>query len=260
MRIRARQLALGQPVECGARRRAPARRASPRPCASRTSTSKPPACSLEPGQVLLVIGGVGDGQEALGAQPVGEQVVEHAAVVAAQHRVLRAALGDLRDVVGQDPLQEGSASGPEVSISPMWETSNIPAARAHVHVLLADALVLHGHLPAGEGHEPGAGPLVAVEEGVRRRVSVAGTKPPGEAARLHRCQRPPRCGGGWCEGRGYGVRGVGGIVGGGGEGYRPSRTAPTTASATSARCSGSRRSPTRSGCGRRRRVDRDRRS
>ena len=54
-------------------------------------TSKPLACLLEPGEVALVVGGVGDGQEAV-LQPVGEEVVEHAAVLAAQHAVLRAAL------------------------------------------------------------------------------------------------------------------------------------------------------------------------
>ena len=38
-------------------------------------------------------------------------------------------------------------------------------AGAHGHVLLAHSLVLHRHLPAGERHQPGAGRLVAVEQG-----------------------------------------------------------------------------------------------
>ena len=61
---------------------------------------------LHPLEVLLVVGGVGDGQELALGQPVGEQVVEDAAVLAAQHAVLRAALGEPADVVGEHPLQE----------------------------------------------------------------------------------------------------------------------------------------------------------
>jgi hypothetical protein len=60
------------------------------------------AC-LEPLQVALVVGGVGDRQVALAVQAIGEQVVEHAAVLAAQQAVLRAPAieveRDLRDVV-----------------------------------------------------------------------------------------------------------------------------------------------------------------
>ena len=40
------------------------------------------------------------------AEPVGEEVVEHAAVLAAEHRVLGAALGDLRHVVREQALEE----------------------------------------------------------------------------------------------------------------------------------------------------------
>ena len=78
-----------------------------------------------------MVGGVRDGEEAVVAQPVGEEVVEDAAVVLAQHGVLRAVLGDLRDVVGQDALQERLRVRPVVSISPMWLTSKIPALAAH---------------------------------------------------------------------------------------------------------------------------------
>jgi hypothetical protein len=53
----------------------------------------------KPGQVALVVGCVGDRQVALGLQAVGEQVVEHAAALVAQDRVLSAADRDLGDVV-----------------------------------------------------------------------------------------------------------------------------------------------------------------
>ena len=76
-----------------------------------------------------MVGGVGDRQEAVGRQAVGEEVVEHAAVLAAQHAVLRAADGELRDVVGEQALQELlRPAGPLVSISPMCETSKTPHA------------------------------------------------------------------------------------------------------------------------------------
>ena len=47
----------------------------------------------------------------------------------------------------------------------MCETSNTPHALAHRRVLLAHALVLHGHLPAGELDELGPGVDVAVVQG-----------------------------------------------------------------------------------------------
>ena len=83
--------------------------------------------ALEPGEVALVVARVRDGQEAVRREPVGEEVVEHAALLVAEHGVLGAALGELRDVVGEQPLQQRQRSGPEVSISPMWLTSKIPA-------------------------------------------------------------------------------------------------------------------------------------
>ena len=69
----------------------------------------------EPGEVLLVVRRVRDGQEAVLAEPVGEQVVEHAAVLAAEHRVLGAALGDAasrrsRGSAGGTPRPAGRSS------------------------------------------------------------------------------------------------------------------------------------------------------
>ena len=104
-----------------------------------------------------MVGGVGDRQEAVGAEAVGEEVVEHAAVLAAQHAVLGAADRELVDVVGEQALQQLAApAAPLVSISPMCETSKTPQAVAHGEVLVADPAVLDRHLPAREGHELGA--------------------------------------------------------------------------------------------------------
>ena len=77
-----------------------------------------------------MVGRVGDGQVAVGPEAVGEEVVEHAAVLAAQHAVLRAADGDLRDVVGEEALQERlGARARCVSISPMWRDVEDAARR-----------------------------------------------------------------------------------------------------------------------------------
>jgi len=83
--------------------------------------------AAEPGEVGLVVGGVGDDQVAVAAEPVGEEVVEDAAVLLTEARVLGAADLDPGDVVGEHQLQNSSAPGPSTSTSPMCETSNIPA-------------------------------------------------------------------------------------------------------------------------------------
>ncbi len=89
-------------------------------------------------------------------------------LLVAQHGVLRAALGDLRRRRWRAAAAAAPRRpGPDVSTSPMWLTSKMPGALAHRHVLLADAGVLHRHLPARERHELRAGGDVAV---VQRRA------------------------------------------------------------------------------------------
>ncbi len=61
-----------------------------------SASGKASACAAKPGQVGHVVGGVGDGQIAIHIQAVGEEIVEHAAVLAAEHAVLRPAERDLR--------------------------------------------------------------------------------------------------------------------------------------------------------------------
>ena len=118
----------------------------------------------EPGEVLVVVRRVRDGEEAVLAEPVGEQVVEHAAVLAAQHAVLRAPLRDLRDVVREHALEEVLGLRPaRLDLAHVRDVEHARAG-AHRHVLLADALVLDRHLPPGEGHEPRPGALVALEQ------------------------------------------------------------------------------------------------
>ena len=121
----------------------------------------------EPGQVALMVRRVGDREESAAAlgEAVGEQVVDHTPVLPAQHRVLRAVLGDLGHVVGEDPLKE--ALGVRARRADLAHVGDVEHAGAGAHgdVLLAHPLVLHGHLPAREGHQPRPRRLVAVEQG-----------------------------------------------------------------------------------------------
>ena len=123
-----------------------------------------------------MVRGVGDRQEALGPEPVGEEVVEHAAVVAAEHRVLRPALGDRASrrstaAAGAGPRRPG----PRVSISPMCETSNIPAP--------VRTATCSGRIPSycTGISQPANGTSLAParswrsKRGVRRRVAAAGS-------------------------------------------------------------------------------------
>ena len=69
----------------------PGRRASRSRRGGRRPRRRSRRRAREPGEVALVVGGVGDRQVAVVGEPVGEQVVEHAAVLAAEDRVLGAA-------------------------------------------------------------------------------------------------------------------------------------------------------------------------
>jgi hypothetical protein len=85
----------------------------------------------------------------------------HAAVLAAQDAVLRAAVGDLRDVVGEDTLEEVERL--RAARLDLAHVGDVEDARGPPdgQVLLADPRVLDGHLPAGERDELGPGREVA---------------------------------------------------------------------------------------------------
>ena len=109
--------------------------------------------------------GVRDGQEAAVVEAVGEEVVEHAAVLAAEH----ASTGRRRSAIfvtslREDALEELLGVGPlRLDLAHVGDVEEA-GARADGHVLLADALVLDRHLPARERDELGAGRRVAVVE------------------------------------------------------------------------------------------------
>jgi hypothetical protein len=114
-----------------------------------------------------VVGGVRDGEEAVAgrAEPVGEQVVEHAAVLAREDGVLRAVRGQFRDVVGEDALKKGLRARPgRLDLAHVGDVED-PGRHAHGVMLLADARVLDRHLPSGEGHEARSRGQMAVVQG-----------------------------------------------------------------------------------------------
>ena len=112
---------------------------------------------LEPREVLLVVARVGDGEEVVGPEAVGEEVVQDAAVGLGEDAVLRAVLGDLADVVGEDALQERLRVRPTgLDLAHVADVEHADL-RPDRDVLLADAGVLHRHLPPGERHEPRPG-------------------------------------------------------------------------------------------------------
>ncbi len=85
----------------------------------------------EPGEVRVVVGRVGDEQVAVAAEPVGEEVVEDAAALVAQARVLGAAELDRGDVVGERQLQEARARpGPRPRPRPCGRRRTSPRASA----------------------------------------------------------------------------------------------------------------------------------
>jgi hypothetical protein len=118
----------------------------------------------EPGEVTLVVGGVRNRQVTVVGEAIGEEVVEHAAVLAAEDRVLRPAHGEFRDVVREHTLEELLGVGPaRLDLTHVGHVEHTGAG-SHRHMLLADALVLHRHLPTRERNEARVCRLMAVEE------------------------------------------------------------------------------------------------
>ena len=152
----------------------------------------------EPRQVLLVVGRVRDRQVVVLTELVGEEVVQDAPVLLAQHAVLRAAVGDLGDVVGEDALQEVlRACGPVVSISPMCETSKTPALVRTARCSSLMPVYWTGISQPANGTSLAPGGDVAV---VERGFQQCGIGPDGHAApdpsargpRTARRRTPPR--------------------------------------------------------------------
>ena len=98
---------------------------------------------------------VRDGEVALRREAVRQEVVEDAAVLAAQDRIDRAPDGQGGDIVRDQPLQQvARLRARALDLAHVRDVEDA-RRRADGDVLLADASVLHGHLPTGERDHPG---------------------------------------------------------------------------------------------------------
>src|SRR5690606_21867861 len=119
---------------------------------------------LERGADPVGVGGVGHHPVVVLFPSPHDDVVDDAAVVVEQHRVVGATRLVLGDVVGEEVAQDlgavrtGDLQPPEVG------DVEHPHALADGTMLLEDGLVLHRHLPAAEVDEAGAEADVEVVE------------------------------------------------------------------------------------------------
>ena len=132
---------------------------------------------LQPFEVGAPVRGVDDQQVPEVVEPVHDEVVDDPAVLVRQERVLRLARADPLDIVRQRRLEKlRRARTFDLELSHVRHVEDA-AIGAHRLVLRDDALVLDGHLPAGEGNHPRAELDVGI---VKRRA-------------LQRLSHAPRC-------------------------------------------------------------------
>ena len=106
-----------------------------------------------------------------GRDAIGDQVVDDAAALVREQRVLRLAVTELREVVREEALQElelGRAF--DVDLAHVRDVED--AAVAPDGEMLGDhALVLDGHVPACERHHPRAeGDVAIVQRGASKSL------------------------------------------------------------------------------------------
>ena len=115
-------------------------------------------------------------------EPVGDQVVDRAAALVQEQRVLRLARADAVEVVREHRLEELERGGAADLELAHVDTSKMPGVLTHGTVLGDDALVLHRHLPAGKRNHPRPGCQVPIVE--RRTAEGLGRVHP-EAQSIH---------------------------------------------------------------------------
>jgi hypothetical protein len=132
---------------------------------------------LQPLEVRTRVRRVDDEQVPELGDPVGDQVVDDAAALVREQRVLRLSVADLREVVREERLEKRRHLGPlDLDLAHVRDVEDA-AVGPHRPVLRDHALVLHGHLPAGERNHASAGgdvPLVErrAKEGLRHRARL----------------------------------------------------------------------------------------
>ena len=133
---------------------------------------------VDPLPVLPGVAGVDHQPVAVLVQAVDEDVVDHGAVLVAHQRVLHPPDRQFGGVVGADELDEVQGLGPPHL--KLAHVRHVEEARrlAHGPVLLDDAGVLHGHLPAAEGHHAAR----PASDAARTGASVSATRSPPHLA------------------------------------------------------------------------------
>ena len=110
----------------------------------------------EPLERRLAIPRVDDEQVVGRRDAIRDQVVDDAAALVREQRVLRLAVADPIEIVRQRALEHGVRGRPlDVQLPHVRDIEDAPAV-SHSQVLGDHAFVLDGHLPAGERHQPRA--------------------------------------------------------------------------------------------------------
>ena len=105
---------------------------------------------LQPREVGLAVRGVDDEEIGALVEPVDDEVVDDAAVLVREQRVLRLAGRELVDVVRERRLQEVAGARPfDLELAHVRDVEHAGVG-PHGAVLVDDAGVLHRHLPARE--------------------------------------------------------------------------------------------------------------
>ncbi len=104
--------------------------------------------------VIVAPCGVDADEKARRALAVDDEVIDDAAVLDAHHGVERFAVGQLADVVGDDPLQGVLGLGPFDDHLAHVRDIKDPDPCAHGVMLGDQTSELHRHFPTGKGHKP----------------------------------------------------------------------------------------------------------
>ena len=97
-------------------------------------------------------------------EAIGDQIVDRAAAIVQQQRVLRPSRLDPVEIVGEHLLEKRQDAGAADVQPPHVRNVEDPRRAAHRQMLGDHSLVLHRHLVPGEGDESGARLDMAVVE------------------------------------------------------------------------------------------------